>query len=90
MTGLVGAGVHLPIFESPVYAEAELLAGAAGGGGIAVGGGLVWQASAGLGYQFSDVYSAQLSYGHIRAPKGNFRANTLTFAVGYKFSLFLK
>ena len=90
MTGLLGAGVHLPIFGSPVYAEAELLGGAAGGGGLAVGGGLVWQASAGLGYQFSDLYSAQLSYGHMSAAKGSFRAKTLTFAVGYKFSLFLK
>lgn len=90
MTGLVGAGVHVPLLETPVYVETELLAGAAGGGGLAVGGGLVWQASVGLGYQFSDAYSAQASYGYMSAPKGQFRASVLTFSVGYHFSFFLQ
>ena len=90
MTGLVGAGVHLPIMGSPLYTEAELLIGAAGGGGMAVGGGLVWQGSAGLGYQLNKAYSIQASYGHMSALKGAFKANTLTLSIGYRFSFFLQ
>jgi len=90
MTGLVGAGVHLPLFGSPLYAEAELLGGAAGGGGLAVGGGLVWQGSAGLGYQLNDRYSLQGGYGYMSAPKGAFRARVLTLSIGCRFGLFVQ
>ena len=90
MTGLVGAGLYLSVFETPFYVEAELLGGAAGGGGLAVGGGLVWQANAGLGYELSDRYSAQLSYGYMSAPRGEFKARVYTFSVGYKFNIFTR
>lgn len=88
MTGLVGGGVSLPIFSTPLFITAELLAGAAGGGGLAVGGGLVWQANAGLGYQLSDEFSLIAQYGYMAAPKGNFRARVLSLSVGYNFTLF--
>jgi hypothetical protein len=90
MTGLVGAGAHLSLFGSPLFVELEALAGAAGGGGLAVGGGLVWQTNAGLGYQFSDAYSVIGTYGYMSAPKGPFRARVLTVSVGYNFSLFIE
>ncbi|WP_198507407.1 hypothetical protein [Mariprofundus ferrinatatus] len=90
MTGLVGAGVHLPLFGSPLFIEAEGLIGAAGGGGMAVGGGLVWQGNAGLGYQLTDAHSMIAQYGYMAAPKGNFRARVLTLAFAYNFSLFTR
>ncbi|WP_143144878.1 hypothetical protein [Mariprofundus micogutta] len=90
MTGLVGAGVHLPMFNTPLFIEAEGLLGAAGGGGLAVGGGLVWQANAGLGYQLMDDFSLLAQYGYMRAPKGKFRAKVLSLAFGYNFTLFTK
>lgn len=89
MTGLIGAGAHLPLFGTPLFVELEALAGAAGGGGLAVGGGFVWQTNAGLGYQFNDAYSVIGTYGYMGAPKGPFRARVLTVSVGYNFSLFM-
>jgi len=89
MTGLVGVGVHLPILSTPLFVDAEGLAGAAGGGGMAVGGGLVWQANAGLGYQITDALAVIGQYGYMAAPKGNFRAKVLSASLAYSFTLFM-
>ena len=90
MTGLVGAGVHKPLFESPLFVDAEVLVGAAGGGGLAVGSGLVWQANAGLGYQLSDDFSLLAQYGYMSALKGDFKARVLSLSVAYHLTLFTK
>lgn len=88
MTGLVGGGTHLPLFASPLFLELEALVGAAGGGGLDVAGGLVWQSNAGLGYRLSDSYSILASGGYMSAPKGNFRAKVFSLALTYRFSFF--
>lgn len=90
MTGLVGAGVHLPLGASPLFVDVEVLVGAAGGGGMDVSGGLVWQTNASLGYQLSDAYSLHGSIGLIDAAKGNFRAQVLGLSLAYHFSAFAK
>lgn len=87
MTGLVGVGVRQSIFGTPLFVEADALGGAAGGGGLDVGGGLVWQADAGIGWQLSKAYSIQVSYGLMRAPKGNFKAKVLSVSLGYYLSI---
>jgi len=87
MTGLLGPGLRLPIPGTPLFVEADTLIGAAGGGGLDVAGGLVWQADAGIGWQFSDVYSLQADYGVMRSAKGNFRAKVVSLSLGYNFSL---
>lgn len=87
MTGLVGAGVRIPIIRTPVYLEADALGGAAGGGGVDVGGGLVEQANFGLDWQVSNAYDIQVKYGMMRAPKGHFRARVISLSLGYAFSL---
>ena len=88
MKGLVGGGVHLPLFGSPLFVDMEALVGAAGGGGLDVAGGFVWQANAGLGLDFADSYSAIATYGYMSAPKGNFRAKVLSLSLAYRFSIF--
>ncbi|HXH71655.1 MAG TPA: hypothetical protein VNI58_02450 [Mariprofundaceae bacterium] len=88
MTGLVGGGLHLPVANSPLFVELEGLVGAAGGGGLDVAGGLVWQANANVGYHFSDAYSVLGSYGYMAAPKGNFRARVIGLSFAYQFSFF--
>jgi len=90
MTGLVGAGLHLPIFGSPLFIDAEALLGAAGGGGLAVGSGLVWQANAGVGYQLFDDFSLLAQYGYMSAIKGDFKAKVLSLSLAYDFTLFTK
>lgn len=90
MTGLVGGGVHLPVFDSPLFVDFELLGGAAGGGGLDVGGGMVWQGNVGVGYQFSGPYSLIASYGRIQAPGGNFKAHVIGLSLAYQFAFFAR
>lgn len=87
MTGLVGTGVRIPLFDTPLFFGANALVGAAGGGGLDVAGGLVWQADASFGWQFSGAYSLQASYGMMRAHKGNFKARVISLSLGYYFSI---
>ncbi|WP_152909235.1 hypothetical protein [Mariprofundus ferrooxydans] len=87
MTGLVGAGLHLPVPGTPLFVEADALVGAAGGGGLGVGGGLVWQSDAGIGWRLSDAFSVQASYGVMQAAKGTMKAKVLSLSLGYLFTL---
>ncbi len=87
MKGLVGAGYRQQI-SGPWFVEAEGLVGAAGGGGLAVGGGLVAQANAGIGYQINRSLSVMATAGRIKAVRGDFEANVLGLSLGYQFSLF--
>jgi len=90
IVGLVGAGVHIPV-AGALYLEAEAMGGPAGGGSLAVGGGLVWQSNAGIGYQFNENYNFIAQYGYMAAAtKGNFKAKVATFSLGYNFTLFTK
>lgn len=88
MTGLVGAGLHQPLFDTPFYLDLEGLIGAAGGGGANVGGGLVWQANANLGYQLNEKLSLTAGIGRMEAVKGAFKANVLNVGLVYNFDLF--
>lgn len=88
MAGLVGGGFVYPLTKQWAV-EMELLAGAAGGGGLAVGGGLVWQVNAGVSYHMTDDYSVLLEAGRIAAVKGAFVANVASVSTAYHFSLFM-
>lgn len=90
MTGLIGPGVYLPLGKSPFFFDAEGLIGAAGGGGLDVGGGFAWQTNAGLGYKLSNAFSLLGYYGYINAPKGHLSANVLGVSLSYNFTLFSK
>ena len=90
MAGLLGGGLHTALFGTPFYAEIEALAGAAGGGGLDVNGGLVWQANANLGYQFTDKLGLSAGVGRMEAPKGNYRANVVGLGVIYRFGVFVR
>ena len=87
MIGLLGAGLVLPLYNG-FSLEAEGLIGAAGGGGLAVGGGLVWQSNAGVSYHWGKSKSVLMQVGRIEAPKGDFAANVLSLSMGFEFSLF--
>jgi hypothetical protein len=87
MKGLVGLGYQQPV-AGPWFAEAEALVGAAGGGGLAVGGGLVAQANASLGYRLNKSLSLMATAGRIQASRGDFNANVLGVSLGYQFTGF--
>lgn len=84
MTGLVGGGIHLPLSEK-WFLEAEALVGAAGGGSMNVGSGLVGQYNLGIGYQMSKSLSLMLTGGQIAAANGDFRSTVIGASVGYRF-----
>ena len=87
MTGQVGVGLQQD-FSQRWFVEAEALLGAAGGGGLAVGGGLVGQGNASIGYRLSNALSVLASAGRVAALKGDFRANVAGLALVYQFTGF--
>ncbi|MBU1215127.1 MAG: hypothetical protein KKF58_00285 [Gammaproteobacteria bacterium] len=86
MTGLVGMGLHTP-FWNDWFVEAEGLVGAAGGGGLAVGSGLVRQFNLGVGYQISDALAIQAGVGDMKAIDGLFAASSVSLSLNYSFNL---
>jgi hypothetical protein len=76
MTGLVGSGLRWPL-AGRWSMEWELLGGAAGGGGLAMGSGALLQTNLGLVYQLNSRLACQLSVGEARALDGDFRAHVL-------------
>ena len=86
MTGLIGAGVHLPLARG-WQLEAEALAGAAGGGGVAVASGAVGQVSAGLGFEGAGGLGVHASLGKIRSLQGGFSADVIGLSVSYRTTL---
>ncbi|MGZ8983672.1 MAG: hypothetical protein ACXW11_06935 [Methylotenera sp.] len=87
MTGQVGAGTQWPVSER-WFVEGEALLGAAGGGGLAVGGGLVGQVNASVGYHLSNALSVMATAGRIDALRGDFKANVAGVSLAYQFTGF--
>jgi hypothetical protein len=82
MSGLVGGGTHVNLSEK-IYAEAELLSGAAGGGGINAGSGFVTQANLNLGFILSPALALVGTVGRMEALNGDFKANVLGVSLAY-------
>lgn len=85
MTGQVGLGMQKKLTER-WYVEAEALVGAAGGGGLAVGGGLVLQGNGSVAYRLSDATSVMFNVGRIQSTGGEFKANVVGFSMAYQFT----
>lgn len=85
MTGQMGMGVQHR-FNDAWFVEAEALAGAAGGGGLAVGGGFVLQGNGSLGYRVSDTTSVMATVGRIQSTGGEFKANVVGISMAYQFT----
>ncbi len=85
MTGLFGAGLQQGLSER-WFAEVEGLVGAAGGGGLATGSGLVVQANASVGYRLSPSLSVMLSAGRMAAPNGPFKAKVAGLGLAWQFT----
>jgi hypothetical protein len=88
MTGQVGTGARKAL-DRHLFVNAEGLFGAAGGGGLAMGSGLVWQGNLGLGYDINPSLSLLASAGRMQAINGEFKANVIGLSVGYHFTSYL-
>lgn len=84
MIGAFGLGSHWDLSRD-LFVEAEGLVGAAGGGGLAVGGGFVAQGNASLGYRLTQDLSLMATVGRVGSFEGNFQANVLGLSLGYDF-----
>ncbi|RMH19626.1 MAG: hypothetical protein D6698_05415, partial [Gammaproteobacteria bacterium] len=89
MTGLVGLGWHYPLSPFPLFFEAEGLLGAAGGGGVNVSDGLVYQGNVFLGMPLKGQVDVLLGGGTVAAVNGPFQARVLALSLAYRFSSFM-
>lgn len=87
MTGQVGAGVRQEVMQA-VFLEAELLAGAAGGGGLRTGSGLLGQANFSIGWQLTPSMALLAMLGHAAAADGPFRANVFGISFAHSLTMF--
>lgn len=83
--GLVGLGYRYP-FASGWNLRAQVLGGAAGGGGIDLGNGPVIQYSAGLARALGTNWGIFLEGGQMRGLQGNFKPYFLDVGLIYRFS----
>jgi hypothetical protein len=85
MTGLIGAGIRQDITKK-TFLELEGLVGAAGGGGLNTGSGMVYQGNLNLGYQLNKSLSLIGSYGQMKAANGDFHAHVYGLSLAYQFN----
>jgi hypothetical protein len=86
LTGLLGAGWLQPV-NRDWFVMAEGLLGASAGGNLDTGRGGVWQLNAGVGYRLTKDVDLTLTGGRMQAIDGQFKANTITVGLGYRFGL---
>jgi hypothetical protein len=85
--GLIGAGLEFPLREDRrLRLNAEITAGAAGGGGVDVAGGAVIQPQVGLTWQINNRFAARLEAGRIHAVDGKLDSNVAGLGLIYEFS----
>ncbi len=82
--GLLGLGYNRQIGEK-ISLFAELSVGAAGGGGVAVGGGGIYQPMAGLRYAIIKDLSLQASAGRVTAFEGGLDATVVDLGIVHHF-----
>ncbi|WP_233131487.1 hypothetical protein [Tenacibaculum holothuriorum] len=85
--GIVGLGVQTNSFlNNKVNAFAQLLGGAAGGGGISTGQGLIIKPSVGLNYKLTENLNLRGGLGYVKARGGSLSSTMLNFGLSYNFS----
>ncbi|WP_298778328.1 hypothetical protein [uncultured Polaribacter sp.] len=88
--GIVGLGAKTnPILNDKATLFVQTLAGAAGGGGISTGEGLIVKPSAGLNYQINNNLGIRSAVGFVKAKGGNLSSPFVNFGINYHLA-FLK
>lgn len=83
--GLFGAGFRTQKFFNRFSAGAEMLIGAAGGGGLDTSGGAIVQPMAYLGMDVTKVTGIKLSAGRVKSLKGALNSNVADLSVNFAF-----
>ncbi len=85
--GIVGLGVESnTFFTNNISVFAQILGGAAGGGGISTGQGLIVKPSVGINYQLSDKLNLRGGIGYVKARGGNLSSKFVNIGLNYRFS----
>ncbi|WP_420553203.1 hypothetical protein [Tenacibaculum aiptasiae] len=85
--GIVGLGVQSnTFFNNTTSVFLQALAGAAGGGGISTGQGLIVKPSAGVNYKLTDKLNLRAGLGYVKARGGSLSSSYLNFGISYNFS----
>lgn len=88
--GIVGLGARTnPFLNEKVTFFGQVLAGAAGGGDISTGEGLIFKPAAGLNYKLNKSLSLRTSAGYVKAKGGALSSMLFNFGLKYHLS-FLK
>jgi hypothetical protein len=85
--GIVGIGYQSKsILNNKIEIFTQLLAGAAGGGNISTGQGLILKPSIGFNYKLNNKLSFKTSLGKVKARGGNLNSTSLNFGLNYRIS----
>lgn len=85
--GLLGAAWEIPLREDKRLSfNVELAAGAAGGGGVEVGGGTIVQPKLGLTWRLNEQFAARLEAGKVKALNGKLDSTVIGAGLTYEFS----
>jgi hypothetical protein len=86
--GLVGLGLKTAsFFNNSTTFFTQFLGGAAGGGNISTGQGLILKPSLGLDYQLSNTLNLRTSGGYVKAKGGELSSPFINFGIKYNISL---
>ncbi|SFT87722.1 hypothetical protein SAMN05216474_2845 [Lishizhenia tianjinensis] len=86
--GIAGIGYRTPnFFKDKMHGHIQVLGGAAGGGGISTGQGLIVKPSLGLNYHLNSSLSVKANGGYINALGGNLNTWFVNLGIGYELSL---
>lgn len=85
--GLIGAGWEIPLREDGrLRFNAEVAVGAAGGGGVDVGGGAIIQPQLNLTWRLNNQFAARLEAGRVMALDGKLDSDVIGLGLTYEFS----
>ena len=88
--GIVGLGyLSKSYLSNKISLFGQVLAGAAGGGGISTGEGLIIKPSIGINYDLTSDLKLRAAYGYVKAYKGELSNSMLNFGISYDFSYLL-
>lgn len=85
-TGMIGPGLQTPAFlNNRIQLFGELLIGAGGGGGLALGGGAIIEPVIGLHYALTDACGLQASVGQVKALHHNLDTPVFNIGLSLRF-----
>lgn len=87
-TGMIGPGLQTsPFFSKHLQLFTEVLAGAGGGGSLALGGGALIEPVVGLNYAFTPGISLQTSVAELKALRNNLNTPLFNLGISFEFGM---